>query len=59
MNTKANPADEPSRNMSLAHSVYVPVPDLRSEPVPVVLPAAADLDSVRAWMRARGFARPS
>ena len=50
--SKANAADEPSRDMGLAQAPYRPAPGVCSAPVPLILPRAAGLDDVGAWARA-------
>ena len=47
----ANPADEPSRVLSLAGSLYYPAAGVVSSPVPLVCPMLAPLSNPEGWVR--------
>ena len=50
--TKANAADEPSRDIGLARRAYRPAEGLVSVPVPLRLPRVEALAELGAWARA-------
>ena len=49
--TDANPADEPSRDLRLADSVWEVAPGITSSPVPIVFPPPERLVDPSAWMQ--------
>ena len=55
--SKANAADEPSRDMCLASACYYPAPGLVSAPVRLVLPSVAGIADIDAWAHAARWAR--
>ena len=49
--SKANPADEPSREPRLWGNVFEPSPLVASRPRHVVFPPLTGVDNARAWQR--------
>ena len=49
--TDQNPADEPSRDLSLAHSLFEVLSGIVSCPVSVRFPLVSEMSDLGAWMR--------